>query len=96
MNPYDTPGLRYVGHVSHPHVSNGKPLPVFEPVTPEGRPDINTLEGWTALTNKYNSIAFRDIFGRDTICIAELRAWEDSHFSKDFEWDPSAEQPNPQ
>ena len=96
MSPYNAPGLRYVGHVSHPHVSDGKSLPVFEPVAPTGQPDINTLEGWTALTNKYNSIAFRDIFGRDPICIAELRAWEDSHFSKDFEWDPAAEQSNPQ
>lgn len=58
MSPYNAPSLRYVGHVSHPHVSDGKPLPVFEPVAPAGCPDINTLEGWTALANKYNSIAF--------------------------------------
>lgn len=77
-----------------PHVSNGKPLPVFEPVIPEGRPDINTLEGWNTLANKANRRAFAADFGREPVCDAELRAWEHSHFSKDFEWDPGAVQPN--
>ncbi len=93
MDLYDAPGLRYVGHVSHPHVSGGKPLPVFEPVAPVDRPSINALEGWTALANKDNTMAFRDVFGREPVCDAELRAWGDSHFSKDFRWKTDTEQP---
>lgn len=46
FNPFDTPGLRYVGEYSHPQVNHGQPLPVFEPVAPAGRPSINSLEGW--------------------------------------------------
>ena len=89
MNPLNVPGLRYVGHVSHPRVNHGEPLPLFEPVAPEGCPDINTPEGCTAFANKYNSKAFRQVFGRDPVCTTELRAWENSHFSKDFRWDGS-------
>lgn len=79
-------GLRYVGHVSHERVKHGQPLPCFEPVALPGQPDINTAEGCLAFANKYNSKAFYEIFGREPMCEAELRAWEDSHFSKDFRW----------
>ena len=84
---FNSPGLRCTGDISHPSESGGAPVPVFEPVALPGQPDINTLEGWTALVNKCNSKAFRQVFGRDPVCIAALRAWEDKHFSKDFRWE---------
>lgn len=87
MNLYNAPSLRYVGHVSHPHVNGGQPLSMFEPVAPEGRPSINTLEGRNAIADKYNRKAFLDVFGREPSCTAELRAWEASHFSNDFRWE---------
>ena len=49
LNPFDVPGLRYVGDISDERINNGKPLPLFETVAPKGRPSINTLEGWNQL-----------------------------------------------
>ena len=80
------PGMAHIGDVCHPHVNGGQALPVFMPVSPKDRPDINTLEVWTDLANKHNSMAFRYVFGRDPSCIGELRAWEESHFATDFRW----------
>lgn len=87
---YNAPGLRYVGHVSHPQVNHGLVLPMFEPVPVEGRPDINTQEGWNKLATENNRREFVRLFGRYPICDAELRAWENSHFSKDFCWEGTA------
>ena len=86
MDLFNTPGLRYAGALSHPHVNGGEPVPVFEPVVLPGQSDINTLEGWNAQADKANSKSFRRVFGRDPVCKAEQRAWECSHFSKDFQW----------
>ena len=49
MNPFDVPGLRYVGDISNEEINNGEPLPLFESVAPKGRSSINTLEGWNQL-----------------------------------------------
>lgn len=84
---FSAPGLCYVGDVSDPHVNHGQSLPMFEPVAPEGRPDINTLEGWNAMADKYNRKAFLDVFGREPSCTSELRAWESSYFASDFKWE---------
>lgn len=87
FNPFDVPGLRYVGQVSHPQVNNGEPVPQFEPVAPEGKLSINTLEGWNKYATEGNRRAFYQVFGRKPVCDAELRAWEKSDFSKDFRWE---------
>lgn len=71
----------------HPDVGGGKPLPVIEPVAPEDRPGINTVEGRTDLANRTNRWAFVRVFGREPVCDAELRAWEDSNFDEDFQWE---------
>jgi len=75
MNPYDAPGLSYVGHISHPRVNCGRPLPVFEPVAPEGSPDINTMDGWNALTDRVNRRSFLRANGREPVDDAELHSW---------------------
>lgn len=49
MNKSNIHGLRLVGTVSNPYVNHGELLPLYEPITPEGRPSINTVEGWNAL-----------------------------------------------
>lgn len=90
MNLYQVPGLRYVGHTSHPRVSSGDPLPVFEPVSPEVRPSINTLEGWNALAREANARAFVHVFGRKPVCDAELKAWGNAAFCSDFRWEVTA------
>ena len=52
FDPYNASCLRYVGHISCEEVNEGKPLPLFEPVAPEGRLSINTLEGWNRLVEE--------------------------------------------
>ena len=52
FNPFDIPGLRYVGQVSSEEVNDGKPIPLFESVELEDRPSINTLEGWNRLAEE--------------------------------------------
>ncbi len=46
------PGAVFVGMVSNPGVNHGQPLPVYEnaPRT-DGKPSINTPEGWHVLGN---------------------------------------------
>ena len=75
FKPFEAPGLRYVEHISHPQVN--QPLPVFEPVEPEGRPSINTLEGWTAAADRVNRKSFIAANGREPKNREELYAWVD-------------------
>jgi hypothetical protein len=49
FDPFNSPALQFDGHISHPQINNGQPLPLFQPVAPEGRPSINTLDGWNQL-----------------------------------------------
>lgn len=51
MNPFDVPGLRCCGLTL---LDDGSLLPEFEMVAPEGRPSINTREGWNALAERMN------------------------------------------
>lgn len=78
FNPYNaTSGLRYVRHISHPQVNDGQFLPLFEPVAPEGRPSINTLEGWNKCADDGNRRAFISTNGREPKSKEELYAWVD-------------------
>lgn len=81
------PGAVFLGMLSDPKFSNGKEVPLLAPKVPEGRPSINSLEGWNAFCKKNNTNAFIGTFSREPFCDAELRAWEDSHFSNDFRWE---------
>ena len=77
FDPFKAPGLRYVEHISHPQINNGQPLPVFEPVAPEGRPSINTFEGWNASADRANRRSFISANGREPQNREELYAWVD-------------------
>lgn len=77
FNPFDTPGLRYICEYSHPRVNHGQLVPLFEPVAPEGRPSINTLEGWTAAADRVNHKSFISANGREPRNREELYAWVD-------------------
>ena len=52
-----SPRMQMVGMVSHPVVNNGAPVPVYENIRDESRPDINTLEGWNQKSREINSHA---------------------------------------
>ena len=45
----ERPGMKHVGWLE---VKPGKWLPLYEPVTTEGKPSINTAEGWNALAER--------------------------------------------
>lgn len=81
------PGAVFLGMLSDPRINNGKEVPLLTSKVPKDRPSINPLEGWNDFCKKSNTIAFVGIFGRVPSCDAELRAWEDSHFSNDFQWE---------
>lgn len=49
MSPFAIPGLRCCGLTL---LEDGSLLPEFEVVAPEGRPSINTREGWNALAER--------------------------------------------
>ena len=88
MNLCNVPGLRCAGHISHPNVNGGQPVPLYKPVDRPG--GINTLEGWNKFAAESNNRAFFQVFGRKPVCDAELRAWEKSDFSNDFRWEGTA------
>ncbi len=75
FDPFNAPGLRYMGDLTHSHVNHGQPLPVFESVAPEGRPSINTLEGWNAAADRVNRKSFISANGREPKNKEELDAW---------------------
>ena len=47
--PEKMPGLRFVGWLE---LEDGTMLPEYMPEAPEGRPSINTPEGWKALVER--------------------------------------------
>lgn len=75
FNPFDIPELRYVGDISCEDVNDGAPMPLFEPVEPEDRPNINTLEGCNRLAAEINRRSFVSANGRKPESEAELNAW---------------------
>ena len=75
FNPFDIPELRYVGDISCEDVNDGAPMPLFEPVEPENRPSINTLEGCNKLAAEINRRSFVSANGRKPESEAELNAW---------------------
>ena len=75
FDPFNAPGLRYVGEYSHPQVNHGQSLPVFEPVEPKDRPSINSLEGWNAAADAANRRAFVSANGREPKNRDELYTW---------------------
>ena len=77
FNPFEVPNLRYVGEYSHPQVNHGQPLPMFEPVAPEGRPSINTLDGWIKYADEGNRREFISANNREPINKEELHTWVD-------------------
>lgn len=75
FDPFRAPGLRYAGECSHPQVTHGQPLPVFEPVVPKDHPSINSLEGWAAAADRANLKSFISANGREPKNREELYAW---------------------
>lgn len=57
---------RLSGVICHPEVNHGQPVPVFTPKgRTDGKPDINTLEGW----NAYD----QELENRRAACVAPPR-----------------------
>lgn len=73
------PGIEFVGMYSDPRVNDGAPIPMFTSKPPaDGRPSINTVEGWNAAANRINRRSFLSAFGREPENGAELDAWVQS------------------
>lgn len=77
FNLINAPGLHYIGEVSNQQVNGGRPLPLFEPVTPADCRNINTLEGWQKLAAEQSRRCFIEDFGREPENDAELKAYVD-------------------
>lgn len=64
------------GMIRHPEVNNGQPVPVFSPKPrTDGKPSINTLDGWNAAAQEQNRLSFERAIGRPPADDAELNAW---------------------
>ena len=73
MNPFDLPGLTFIGYVKNEHVNHGAPVPLFQPAGPHpGQLSINTLEGWNASCDRHHRESFRRRIGRDPVDDNEL------------------------
>ena len=72
----EMPGMVYTGEmISHSMVNNGAPIPLYSLVAPEGKPGIDTPEGWNAAAMSANQCSFREIHGRDPVDDLELKQW---------------------
>lgn len=79
MNPFELPGLSFVGYIKTNNINHGAPIPLFDPAPPpDGRASINTLEGWTVAADKQNRKSFKTVHGREPVNQAELDAWIDA------------------
>ena len=66
MPVLNIPGMTFVGYCSTPKVMNGTELPLYEPMQrADGRPDINTVEGWNLLRHDFAARALRRRLGRE-------------------------------
>jgi hypothetical protein len=65
MQAKDIPGLKFIGHYSHPDVMDGAELPLYEPAPrTDGRPSINTVEGWNRLRHDLSEQRLLQLLGR--------------------------------
>lgn len=69
------PGCIITGYISTPEVNDGRPVPVFTPITPADRPSINTLDGWNAAANQQNVRSFQRAHDRKPRNSSELATW---------------------
>lgn len=72
------------GMIRHPNVNNGKPVPVFSPKPrTDGKPSINTLEGWNTAVQEQNQLSFACAMGRVPADDTELDAWIETVLAHD-------------
>lgn len=66
MNVPKISGLVYISEFSNPHVNGGQPLPLYDfaPRT-DGKPDINTLEGWDRMRHDFAARDLRKQLSRE-------------------------------
>lgn len=70
------PGIEFVGMYSNPHVNSGTPTPVFtSKPRADGKPSINTLEGWNVMAQRINHRSFVQAHGREPKDQDELDLW---------------------
>lgn len=72
MNPFDLPGLTFIGYVKSENINHGAPVPLFQPATPPGQLSINTIEGWNAACNRHHRESFMRHIGREPADSSEL------------------------
>lgn len=66
MPVLDIPGMTFVGYCSTPKVMNGAELPLYESAPrADGRPDINTVEGWNLMRHDFAARALRKHLDRE-------------------------------
>ena len=66
MNAPRIDELIYIGQFSNPNVNNGCPLPLYESAPrADGRPDINTVEGWNRMRHDFAARALHRRLGRE-------------------------------
>lgn len=73
------PGAEFLGMLTNPNENQSAPLPIFtSKPRADGRPGINTLEGWSAAAREINRHSFIDKFGREPVDDSEVNAWVQS------------------
>lgn len=73
---FHLPGAVFAGMCSNSRVNGGQSVPLFEPKgRTDGKPSINTREGWNALCREGNRHSFILANGREPANDAEVDAW---------------------
>jgi hypothetical protein len=66
MNAPIINGLTFIGEYSNPHVNAGQPLPLYDfAPRADGKPDINTVEGWNRMCHDFAARSLRKQSGRE-------------------------------
>lgn len=71
------PGLVFAGYTSHPQVNGWQPVPLYDfAERTDGRPSINTTEGWNALAAENAVHNFCKTFGKDPPSAEAAVQWQ--------------------
>ena len=85
MNTTNIPGLVFVGYRSDPRINGGAPTPHYEFAKRlEGKPSINTLEGWNAAAEENAVHNYRKRLGIEPPSIKAAVQWHEDFIEREL------------
>ena len=83
--PQQIPGLVFTAYRSDPLINEGAPIPCYEVAERiDGKPSINTLEGWNAAAQENAVHNYRKLLGKEPPSGAAAMRWQRELIEQEF------------